>query len=137
MPSRRDSRNPSYGPTRIALLWQHRLQALQTYENGLSRRRLEATPALASPEGTAAPPVGSPKRVRRYLPLALPSALPSPFISPLPSALPVPLPSPLAAALLGALPDALPELFPELFVSALPSPLPSSLPSPLPCALQP
>jgi hypothetical protein len=49
MPSRRDSRSASYGPTRIALLWQHRLQALQVYEYGLSRRRLNSTLAMASP----------------------------------------------------------------------------------------
>jgi hypothetical protein len=48
-PSRRDSRSASYGPTRMALPWQHRLQALQTYENGLSRRRLKSTRAIASP----------------------------------------------------------------------------------------
>jgi len=49
MPGRRDSRSASYGPTRIALPWQHRLQALQTYENGLSRRKLKLTRAMASP----------------------------------------------------------------------------------------
>ena len=48
-PSRRDSRSASYGPTLMALPWQHRLQALQTYENGLSRRRLKSTRAIASP----------------------------------------------------------------------------------------
>jgi hypothetical protein len=33
----------------MALPWQHRLQALQTYEYGLSRRRLKSTRAIASP----------------------------------------------------------------------------------------
>src|SRR5262249_12880807 len=55
MPSRRDSLSASYAPIRIALPWQHRLQALQTYENGLSRRRLKSTRAIGSPEGTAVP----------------------------------------------------------------------------------
>jgi hypothetical protein len=32
IPSRRDSRSASYAPIRTALPWQHRLQALQTYE---------------------------------------------------------------------------------------------------------
>jgi hypothetical protein len=49
MPRRRDSRRLSYGPTRMALWWQHRLQALHKYENGLSRRRLKSTLAIASP----------------------------------------------------------------------------------------
>jgi hypothetical protein len=49
MPSRRDSLSASYAPIRIALPWQHRLQALQTYENALSRRRLKSTRAIGSP----------------------------------------------------------------------------------------
>jgi hypothetical protein len=49
MPRRRDNRRLSYGPTRMALWWQQRLQALHTYENGLSRRRLKSTLAIASP----------------------------------------------------------------------------------------
>src|SRR5262245_23068152 len=57
MPSRRDSLSASYAPIRIALPWQHRLQALQTYEYGLSRRRLKSTRAIGSPYGTAVPSV--------------------------------------------------------------------------------
>src|SRR4029450_8827137 len=57
MPSRRDSLSASYAPIRIALPWQHRLQALQTYEYGLSRRRLKSTRVIGSPYGTAVPSV--------------------------------------------------------------------------------
>src|SRR6266446_1182500 len=131
MPSRRDSRSASYGPTRIALPWQHRLQALQTYENGLSRRRLKSTRAIGSPYGTGAPPrCELLEPAQSYLPLALPSPfaspLPSPFAAPLPSPFAVPLPSPFAPPL------------PSPFAASLPSPFLSSMlprpasPSPLP-----
>src|SRR3989442_15012813 len=104
MPSRRDSRSASYGPTRIALPWQHRLQALQPYEYGLSRRRLKSTRAIGSPYGTAVPPRREPlEPAWSYFPMALPSpfvsALPSPFVSALPSPFVSPLPSPLAWAI--------------------------------------
>src|SRR5262245_54671659 len=62
MPSRRDSLSASYAPIRIALPWQHRLQALQTYEYGLSRRRLKSTRAIGSPYGTAVPSVVTAQR---------------------------------------------------------------------------
>src|SRR5215813_3500228 len=137
MPRRRDSRSVSYGPTRMALLWQHRLQALHTYENGLSRRRLKSTWARGSPYGMLRLPPGPARGAAR---LYLPVAFPSPFASPLPSAFASPLPSPLAAPLPVPLPPDLPEPLPELLPAALPSafisPLPSvfvsALPSPLP-----
>src|SRR3989442_892407 len=139
MPSRRDSRSASYGPTRIALPWQHRLQALQTYENGLSRRRLKSTRAIGSPYGTGAPPrCELLEPAQSYLPLALPSPfaspLPSPFASPLPSPFAAPLPSPFAAPLPSPFAAPLPSPFaaplPSPFAAPLPSPFAAPLPSP-------
>src|SRR5215510_11018301 len=125
MPRRRDSRSASYGPTRMALLWQHRLQALHTYENGLSRRRLKSTSARRSRYVT----LGL-LPARRASGLYLPVAFPSPFASPLPSAFISPLPSPLAAPLPEPLPLDLPEPFPEPLPAALPSAFISPLPPP-------
>src|SRR5437867_2743240 len=133
MPSRRDSRSASYGPTRIALPWQHRLQALQTYENGLSRRRLKSTRAIGSPYGTGAPPRRELlEPAQSYLPLALPSPLPSPFASPLPSPFAAPLPSPFAAPL----PSPFAAPLPSPFAAPLPSPFAAPLPSPFAWAIE-
>src|SRR5206468_7363883 len=99
MPSRRDSLSASYAPIRIALPWQHRLQALQTYEYGLSRRRLKSTRAIGSPYGTAVPSVVTAQSSAPYLPVALPSPLPSLFVSPLASPFAAPLASPFAVPL--------------------------------------
>src|SRR6267143_864920 len=137
MPSRRDSLSASYAPIRIALPWQHRLQALQTYENGLSRRRLKSTRAIGSPYGTGAPPRRELlEPAQSYLPLALPSPfaspLPSPFAAPLPSPFAAPLPSPFAVPLPS--PFAVP--LPSPFASPLPSPFASPLPSPFAWAIE-
>src|SRR3989442_12435029 len=129
MPSRRDSRSASYGPTRIALPWQHRLQAVQTYENGLSGRRLKSTRAIGSPYGTGAPPRRELlEPAQSYLPLALPS----PFASPLPSPFAAPLPSPFAAPLPSPFAVPLPSPFPGPFPSPCAAPLPSPFSAPLP-----